>query len=101
MNDNNFSAVIFPEGTRTRSGAPKKFATTGLKILLRNIPNGLVVPIVINNSWKLLKYKGFPMGLGFRISLEVLDPMEITDQKSDMDQFLGLVEERIKTHIKN
>ena len=31
----NRSAVIFPEGTRSRNGHPKKFQTTGLKILMK------------------------------------------------------------------
>ena len=33
---NNRSAVIFPEGTRSRNGVPKPFRTTGLKVMMKN-----------------------------------------------------------------
>src|SRR5258705_514090 len=62
------SAVIFPEGTRSRDGVPKEFAQTGLKILCKNATSAHIVPISINNSWKLLKYGTFPYGLGNHIT---------------------------------
>ena len=58
------SAVIFPEGTRSKDGKPKEFAQSGLKILCKNAPSAYVVPITINNSWKMVKFGVFPMGLG-------------------------------------
>nr|WP_299343494.1 lysophospholipid acyltransferase family protein [Allomuricauda sp.] len=70
------SAVIFPEGTRSRDGHPKKFRTTGLKVLMENAPSALLVPISINNSWKILRYGKFPMGLGSYIQYKVHQPME-------------------------
>jgi 1-acyl-sn-glycerol-3-phosphate acyltransferase len=42
------SAVIFPEGT-SKTGKPKAFAQTGLKILCKSTPSAYVVPS-INNS---------------------------------------------------
>ncbi|MEM6864906.1 MAG: lysophospholipid acyltransferase family protein [Bacteroidota bacterium] len=70
----NRSAVIFPEGTRSRDGFPKKFYTTGLKVLMAHAPSAWIVPISINNSWKLLKYGKFPMGLASHLSLEIHRP---------------------------
>ncbi|RUA13403.1 MAG: 1-acyl-sn-glycerol-3-phosphate acyltransferase, partial [Flavobacteriia bacterium] len=55
----NRSAVIFPEGTRSRTGTPKPFRTTGLKVLMKHAPSALIIPISINNSWKLLRYGKF------------------------------------------
>ncbi len=86
------SAVIFPEGTRSRTGEPKKFQPTGLKILMKNAPSALVVPISINNSWKMLKYGKFPNGLGNHLTFEVHEPIEIPE---DLDQMVALVEERV------
>ena len=86
------SAVIFPEGTRSRTGEPKKFQPTGLKILMKNAPSALVVPISINNSWKMLKYGKFPNGLGNHLTFEVHEPIEILE---DLDQMVALVEERV------
>lgn len=73
------SAVIFPEGTRSRSGIPKEFAQTGLKILCKNAPSAYVVPISINDSWKLLKYGTFPYGLGNRITFVVHEAIAVKD----------------------
>ncbi|MEM8846957.1 MAG: lysophospholipid acyltransferase family protein [Bacteroidota bacterium] len=72
----NRSAVIFPEGTRSRDGKPKKFHTTGLKVLLNHAPSAWIVTISINNSWKLLRYGKFPMGLGSHLKFEVHPPIQ-------------------------
>lgn len=67
----NRSAVIFPEGTRSRDGKPKAFKPVGLKMLLKKAPSALIVPITINNSWKLLRYGKFPMGIGAHLKFKV------------------------------
>ncbi|MDX1326460.1 MAG: lysophospholipid acyltransferase family protein [Arenibacter sp.] len=92
------AAVIFPEGTRSKTGEPKKFHTTGLKVLIKKAPSALIVPISINNSWKMLKYGKFPYGLGNHLRFEVHPPMEITD---NIDELLAEVEQTITQHIKN
>lgn len=73
----NRSAVIFPEGTRSRTGDPKPFAVNGLKILYRNAPSAFVVPVTINNSWKMTKWGSFPLGVGNEIELIVHDPISV------------------------
>ena len=90
------SAVIFPEGTRSRDGHPKKFKPTGLKSLLKNAPSALIVPISINNSWKLLRYGKFPMGLGCHLTFDVHQPIE---NQGDADMIINNVEETIKSGI--
>lgn len=71
------TAVIFPEGTRSKNGLPKPFQTKGLEILFKKIPSAVIVPITINNSWKLLKYGKFPMGIGNHIKLTVHKPVKL------------------------
>ncbi|SFN45525.1 1-acyl-sn-glycerol-3-phosphate acyltransferase [Bizionia echini] len=71
------TAVIFPEGTRSKNGQPKPFQTKGLEILLKKIPSAVIVPITINNSWKLLKYGKFPMGIGNHLKLTVHKPLKL------------------------
>ena len=93
----NRSAVIFPEGTRSRNGVPKKFAVNGLKVLFKNIPNALVVPITINNSWKMLQYGKFPMGIGAHLIFKVHQPMPITTE--DHDEFIEKIEEIITQEV--
>lgn len=92
----NRAAVIFPEGTRSRTGHPKKFRPTGLKILLKKAPSAVIVPISINNSWKMLRYGKFPMGLGSHISHSVHPPIE---NKGDLDELMAVIESQIVSGI--
>ena len=65
------SAVIFPEGTRSKTGKPKEFSQSGFRILCKYAPNAHVVPISINNSWKIVKFGIFPLGLGNHLTFTV------------------------------
>jgi 1-acyl-sn-glycerol-3-phosphate acyltransferase len=73
------SAVIFPEGTRSKTGKPKEFAQSGLKILCKYAPSAYVVPISINNSWKMVKFGAFPMGLGTKMEFIIHDAIPVKD----------------------
>ena len=76
---NTRSAVIFPEGTRSKTGKPTEFAQSGLKILCKYAPSAYVVPISINNSWKMVRFGAFPMGLGNRLTFTIHEPMAVKD----------------------
>lgn len=73
------SAVIFPEGTRSKTGVPKRFSENGLKILCKYAPSAYIVPISINNSWKMVRFGQFPMGLGNRLEFTIHEPIAIKD----------------------
>lgn len=73
------AAVIFPEGTRSKDGKPRPFKTKGLEMLMKKVPSALIVPITVNNSWKMLRYGNFPMGIGNHIKFTVHKPLEITN----------------------
>lgn len=73
------SALIFPEGTRSRTGQPKSFAQSGLKILCKHAPSAYVVPITINNSWKMVRFGAFPMGLGNRLKFTIHQPLKVSE----------------------
>lgn len=83
IEQNNRTAVIFPEGTRSKDGEPKPFAESGLKILCKYAPSASVVPITINNAWKMTRWGSFPLGLGNNIVLTVHDPIEVKDMPFD------------------
>lgn len=92
------SAVIFPEGTRSKTGVPKEFAQSGLKILCKYAPSAYVVPVTINNSWKMVKYGFFPLGLGNRLTFVVHKPLSVNelDFKDIMEQAESAVKKGIK-----
>lgn len=92
----NRSAVIFPEGTRSRTGKPKPFKPLGLKILMKKSPSALLVPITINNSWKILKYGKFPLGIGAYLKFKVHPPIENT---GNADELIAQVEKQITGSI--
>jgi 1-acyl-sn-glycerol-3-phosphate acyltransferase len=92
----NRTAVIFPEGTRSRTGHPKKFQPLGLKILIRNAPNAMLAGISINNSWKLMRWGRFPYGIGQHITLDVHEPML---NQGEADVLIARLEEQIKNGV--
>ena len=71
------TAVIFPEGTRSKDGTPKPFKTKGIELLLKKAPSAIIVPITVNNSWKMLRYGKFPMGIGNHLKFTVHQPIEL------------------------
>ncbi|MEN8185883.1 MAG: lysophospholipid acyltransferase family protein [Bacteroidota bacterium] len=77
LEEHNRSAVIFPEGTRSKDGVPKPFHQNGLKMMVKYAPSSFVVPITINNSWKLLKHGHFPLEIGLKLTFEAHEPMKI------------------------
>lgn len=73
------SAVIFPEGTRSKTGKPVPFAENGLKILCKYAPSAYMVPVTINNSWKMTRWGSFPLGAGNKLELIMHDPIPVKD----------------------
>jgi 1-acyl-sn-glycerol-3-phosphate acyltransferase len=73
---NNYAACIFPEGTRSRDGRPKRFASQGLKTLLKYTPSALVVPVTVNNVWRINQYGNFPLSFGESPTWTVHPPID-------------------------
>jgi len=93
------TAVIFPEGTRSKTGVPKDFAPNGMKTLIKNMPDAIIVPVSINNSWKLVRFGMFPLDIGNTITLEVQEPVAVNSM--ELDALLQTIENRVKSGIKN
>lgn len=98
INKNKWGGVIFPEGTRSKDGKPKKFATSGLKVIAKFNKDGYIVPLTINNSWKLFEYGKFPLGLGNPITITTHEPIKINSLP--IDELLAKTERIITEHIK-
>lgn len=76
MKENNWSAMIFAEGTRAKDGQMKPFQVGGIATLLKAVPHALIVPIAIENSWKTVQYGAFPLSFGEKIRWTVLEPID-------------------------
>jgi 1-acyl-sn-glycerol-3-phosphate acyltransferase len=98
IHEKKWGAIIFPEGTRSRDGSPKKFATNGLKVITKYNKEGYIVPLTINNSWKVFKYGKFPLGLGSPITITTHKPIKINSLP--FEELLEQTETAITTHIK-
>ena len=97
LGQNTWSAIIFPEGTRSRNGKPKKFSTNGLKMIAKYNPDAYIVPVTINNSWKVFKYGKYPFGLGSPITFTTHKPIKI--DSLPFDELMQQTETAIKTTI--
>lgn len=98
MKKNNWSAFIFPEGTRSKTGQMKRFNIGGIATLVKKNPNALIVPIAINNSWKMMRYGYFPLGTFNAMKWEVLPPIEITNR--EIEEVVAEAENEIRKKVK-
>lgn len=90
-------AAIFPEGTRARDGAMKRFKATGFRTLISAMPSALVQPVAIRGNWELLRYNFAPLPFGTRIELEFLEPIEQAGRGPD--ELLELIQARIQAAV--
>jgi len=76
MKENTWSTMIFPEGTRSKDGKLKPFQVGGIATLLKIVPDALIVPVAIENSWKLVQYGSYPLSFGEDLRWTILQPIE-------------------------
>ena len=76
IEETKFSACIFPEGTRSKTGVMKPFAVGGVAILMKKSLNALIVPVAIENVNKLNPKGYFPLVSLQNLRWTVLSPIE-------------------------
>lgn len=76
IEEHNYAACIYPEGTRSKTGKVRRFQSAGIGTLLRAAPSAVIVPFVIDGHSEFM-YKGmFPLKAGQKITYTALDPIE-------------------------
>jgi len=97
IEQNNYAACIFPEGTRSKDGNVREFKVGGLATLVRAAPSAIIIPFVIDGHSRMM-YKGmYPMKFGQKITYTVLDPIEPKGQQ--IEELVSLIEARIKQNL--
>ena len=69
------SAVIYPEGTRARRGELGPFKPAGALALLKAAPDVPVVPVAIDESWRLLVSNLLPVPFGVQVRVHIGEPI--------------------------
>lgn len=83
MEESNWSTLIFAEGTRAKNGQIKPFHVGGIATLLKVVPNALIVPVAIENSWKLVQYGSYPLSFGEKLKWTVLQPIDTSGKNPE------------------
>jgi 1-acyl-sn-glycerol-3-phosphate acyltransferase len=69
------SAMIFPEGTRARRGELGAFKPAGTLALLEEAPDVPIVPVAIDESWRVLRHNYLPVPFGTRVRVYIGNPI--------------------------
>jgi 1-acyl-sn-glycerol-3-phosphate acyltransferase len=94
---NNYSACIFPEGTRTKDGRIKTFMPAGIASLLRTAPSALIVPFAIDGNFELMRHGYFPMTFGVHLKYTAFDPID--PKGMDSTELTQMIEDMIRKEL--
>lgn len=76
IQENNYAACIYPEGTRCATGKVQKFQTAGINALLRSAPSARVIPFAIKGHSDLISKSRWWLRVGQRIEYHLLPVIE-------------------------
>lgn len=92
------AGVIFPEGTRARRGLLKEFKKKGTLTLLQYAPNSDVIPVTIENTWKLSARISTVMPRNTEVKVIVGEPIsrEVRSNQEIMDEAHRVIKENLE-----
>ncbi len=99
IRENKFSGVIFPEGTRSRTGNLKPFSVGGVSALIKKCPDALVVPVCIYGTGKFNPKSVFPLRTFTHMSWTTLLP--ISTKGKTVEEVIAETESQISSELKN
>ncbi|WP_149913954.1 1-acyl-sn-glycerol-3-phosphate acyltransferase [Sphingobacterium cavernae] len=97
MKQKNWSAFIFPEGTRTRNGKMKHFNIGGIATLVKKNPSALIVPVAITGSYEMTSYSMFPLRPFTPLKWEILDPLKT--EGLSLEEIVQLAEDTVRAKV--
>jgi 1-acyl-sn-glycerol-3-phosphate acyltransferase len=97
LENNNRSACIFPEGTRSKKGELLAFKSRGIEQLLESMPNALIVPVAIQDNWKIESNSFMPVPVFNHFRCTSLQAIEPNQHKKE--ELAGLIRSRIEEYI--
>ena len=89
------TVVIFPEGTRGRDGKLGPFKPGGSLALLEEAPDAPVVPVCIENSWKMMRHNFAPVPFGVHLRMWIGAPIE-RHPDEDRNALIARAEEEVR-----
>jgi 1-acyl-sn-glycerol-3-phosphate acyltransferase len=93
------SMLIYPEGTRSRYGELRAFKQAGTQSMLDAAPELEIVPVAIENSWRLLANNLLPAAWGTSIKVKIGDPIARKVGQDAGDQDAAEVLDRCRIFI--
>lgn len=97
IEENNYAACIFPEGTRSKDGKLKAFMPAGVASLYKTSPSALLVPFAIDGNFELMKHGYFPMTFGVHLKFTAFDPID--PRGREMDEVVQQIEDMIRKEL--
>ena len=97
IEQNNYAACIFPEGTRTKNGKVKSFMPAGVASLVKASPSALIVPLAISGNYELMKKGYFPLTFGVQLRYTVFDAID--PKGKDINELVLQIEEMIRKEV--
>ena len=99
VNENCFAVCIFPEGTRSRDGKIKPFKVPGVKTIMDEIPEALVVPVAIKNTGRIDNKGKFLKNIGVHVEFTQLEPRKLN--LSNLESELIAINTEIKSVLES
>lgn len=94
IGENNYSACIFPEGTRSRDGIVRSFKSAGVASLLKSVPDALIVPFAIKGNHAINSGGSLLPAAFLTVTYTAFPPIDPAGR--DIDEVLAEAEERIR-----
>jgi len=97
--DKKYGVGIFPEGSRSKDGKLKPFKIGGLATIIKEMPDVLIVPVAIKNTYKVDNHGSKFLNVGVKITYTCLTPRSINLENIEAE--LEAIKNEMKPLVEN